>query len=505
MCYVFILLVLTFVSCQNSGKQGHSHGESGGHSHTQTTEEVPAIDATLWTKKTELFVEFPILVVGQVSRFAAHFTVLKQHQAVKAGNVTVSLIKGNSGIRQTVKEPASPGIFTPSLKPKEAGEYSLVFDLQTTDYNDRMVIEKVKVYASIEEAKKSVKNTEKNNGAITFLKEQAWKMNFQTTPVILEEVYETVATSGIWKAAPSSYQTLVATTSGRVNYSQQNLLEGNKVYQGQILMTLSSSGLSNNNQSAEIQKAKVDFEQARTAYKRSKGLYENQVIAKVDLELAERAYLIAKTNYQTISTGYSAYGKSIVVPFNGYIKSINTENGGFVEQGDDLITIASHQSHLLEIQVNPMYASRLKQIQNVWFRSGVSHWSHMQKSGGRIISLGREVSQERPLLSVFAQINEVIEMPEGSFTEVQLAMGKPNRATTIPETALLEDFGNYSVIVQISGESFERRNVTVGSRNGHQVVITQGLAPGEVIVSKGAYQVKMASMSGQAPAHGHAH
>jgi cobalt-zinc-cadmium efflux system membrane fusion protein len=32
-----------------------------------------------------------------------------------------------------------------------------------------------------------------------------------------------------------------------------------------------------------------------------------------------------------------------------------------------------------------------------------------------------------------------------------------------------------------------------------------GLKLGEVVVTKGAYQVKMASMSGQVPAHGHSH
>jgi CTP-dependent riboflavin kinase len=38
-----------------------------------------------------------------------------------------------------------------------------------------------------------------------------------------------------------------------------------------------------------------------------------------------------------------------------------------------------------------------------------------------------------------------------------------------------------------------------------EVEILSGLAEGEMVVSIGAYQVKMASMSGQAPAHGHEH
>ena len=96
-------------------------------------------------------------------------------------------------------------------------------------------------------------------------------------------------------------------------------------------------------------------------------------------------------------------------------------------------------------------------------------------------------------------------MPEGSFTEVQLSVGKPRKSTVIPTSSLLEDYGSYSVIVELSGESFERRPVTIGRKNGNLVEITSGLEVGEMVVSIGAYQVKMAAMSGAVPAHGHDH
>ena len=121
------------------------------------------------------------------------------------------------------------------------------------------------------------------------------------------------------------------------------------------------------------------------------------------------------------------------------------------------------------------------------------------------LTVGKEVEIDKPMLSVFAEINDVVEMPEGSFTEVQIAFGQSKPAAVIPESALLEDYGNYSVIVELSGESFERRPVRIGRRNGEEVEVLDGVQVGEVVVTRGAYQVKMASMSGQAPAHGHEH
>jgi len=75
----------------------------------------------------------------------------------------------------------------------------------------------------------------------------------------------------------------------------------------------------------------------------------------------------------------------------------------------------------------------------------------------------------------------------------------------IPKEALLEDFGVYSVMVQVTGESFEKREVRVGKRNSEWIEILSGLKQDDIIVSKGVYQVKMASMSGEAPPHGHEH
>ena len=503
MRYIIALLSLVVFSCQSTEDHGHSHDEEGGHSHVSDGK--PAVDYTVWTDQTELFVEFPALVVGESSRFAAHFTVLDGHQPIREGSVTVSLIKGDKGIRHSVDAPSSPGIFGPSLQPKEAGIYQLMFDLKTPAYLDRIVLNDIPVFANAEEAEKALVGEEENGNAITFLKEQAWKMEFQTAPVLRKEVYQTIPTSGVWKVAPSDYQTLAAPAMGRVSFHSGILTEGSPVKKGQVLMTISSAGLTSNNLGAEIQKAKAEYEQAKSEYERKKELYESKIVPKAEFEQVEQKYRVAKTNYETLSSGYSAGGKHISAPINGFIKSIQAVNGGFVNQGDPLVTVTSHKNSLLEIQVSPTYSTELQNIQDIWYQAKTGSWSSLHEKGGKILSVGKEVKFNQPLISVFAEANEGVEMPEGSFTEAQLAVGTATESLVVPVSCLMEDHGNYSVIVQLSGESFERRNVTHGKQSGSEVEITKGLSLGEMVVTKGVYQVKMASMSGQAPAHGHAH
>ena len=494
--------LLTF-SCQQAvEEEGHSHDEAGAHSHDDGR---PSQDITVWTDKTELFVEFPALVVGQRSRFAAHFTVLQGHRPVTEGSATVSLVKDGKGIRQTVDNPASPGIFNPALQPAEAGEHRLIFELKTPAYEDRIDAGAVQVYATAEDAVAALGAAEEESSAISFLKEQAWKIDFQTAPVVAGEMYEVVNTSGSWEAAPGAYSSLTAGALGTVSYAMPSLTVGTQVRQGELLMTVSSKGLTANNLEAEIKKAAAELEQAKAAYERKKELYESRIVPKAELEQAESRYSIARAGYESLSAGYTGGRREIRAPFDGFVKSIGVQNGQYVEQGTTLLVLGNHQSHILQAYVSPALRLTTRSIYDIWYETGDGSWSSLRDTGGQVQAVGKEVEANSPMVPVFARVMEDTGMPDGSFTEVQIGIGQAAAALLVPESALLEEYGNFSVIVQLAGESFERRTIKTGRRNGSMVEVTEGLNEGEVVVSTGAYQVKMASMSGQAPAHGHAH
>jgi RND family efflux transporter MFP subunit len=494
------VLAFLAMSCNNRAEDAHAHNEDGSH----VGEEIPRLSETIWTDETELFVEFPALVVGNGSKFAAHFTVLDKHQPVREGSVTVSLIKDGQGIRNTVDAPTSPGIFSPSIQPKEAGNYQLVFELTTPDYSDKIMIDNVKVYANADEAIE-VLGTEEEDGSISFLKEQAWKIDFQTAPVISGKIYDVINTSGVWMPSPGSTKSLAAKSNGVVDFKVNSLTEGTAVKQGQLLMSLNSQGLASNNLSTDIASAKAKFQQAKSEYERKKELYESKIVPKSEFEKVESSFEIAKANYQSLVSGVSGGSKQIRAPFDGFIKSITVSNGDYVEQGVALVTVGTHQSRVLKAQLAPNYGLTMGNVQGIWYQDNDNQWKDVTDAEGKILSIGKDVERENPLISVFAEVNATVDMPIGSLTPVQIAMGNATQNTMIPVSALLEDYGSYSVMVQLSGESFERRPVKIGKRNGENVEILQGLQVGEVVVTTGAYQVKMASMSGSTPAHGHEH
>jgi RND family efflux transporter MFP subunit len=323
--------------------------------------------------------------------------------------------------------------------------------------------------------------------------------------VINGKIYDVINTSGVWTPASGSLKTLVAKSSGVVDFAVSNLTEGTLVKRGQLLINVSSQGLASNNLNTEIAKARSNFEQSKAEYLRKKELYESKIVPKAEFEKVESNYNIVKTNYQSLSSGVSGGGKQIRAPFDGDITAINVVNGDYVAQGAAMVTVGTHQSRVLKTQIAPSYGLTMENAQSIWYQTNDGQWRNVATSGGSILSIAKDVDTNRPLISVFAQVNDDVDMPEGSLTQVQIAMGNATQNTMIPVSALLEDYGSYSVIVQASGEGFERRPIKIGKRNGDNVEILQGLQVGEVVVTTGAYQVKMASMSGSTPAHGHEH
>uniref|UniRef100_UPI00356B38F7 efflux RND transporter periplasmic adaptor subunit n=1 Tax=Salegentibacter sp. TaxID=1903072 RepID=UPI00356B38F7 len=242
---------------------------------------------------------------------------------------------------------------------------------------------------------------------------------------------------------------------------------------------------------------------AKAEYERKKELYEDRIVPKSEFERVESDFRVAEANYQALASNYGAGGKQIRAPFDGFIKAINTSNGNYVEQGANLISVGTHQSRLLRTQLSASYNPSKESIAKVWYRNDSGDWNELE--GASVVSVGKEVEDSKPMIPVYLSVEDVVEMPEGSFTEVQIALGTAEEGITVPEAALLEDYGNYSVIVQTSGESFGRRPVRIGKRNGKSAQVLAGLQVGEVVVTTGNYQVKMASMSGETPGHGHEH
>ena len=81
-----------------------------------------------------------------------------------------------------------------------------------------------------------------------------------------------------------------------------------------------------------------------------------------------------------------------------------------------------------------------------------------------------------------------------------------SEALTLPNSAIIEEQGNYFLFVQVTPELFEKREIKTGATDGIKTEIVQGITADERVVTKGAILIRLAQATGALDAHsGHVH
>lgn len=460
---------------------------------------------TLYTDKTEIFVEFKPLVVGQPSKFAAHFTILGENfLPLEKAKITVSLIVGDKGIRNTATEPSVPGIFRLALSPTVAGTGKLVFDIVTPDYTDQVVIENVKVYPDEKSALADIAE-ETGGGEITYLKEQAWKVEFANTPVKKQEFHEVIKTSGQIMSAPGDEVIITAKSNGIVFFSGNSSVVGASVEKGETVFIISGQGLTEDNIDAKFKEAKSNYEKAKADYERAKELIKDQIISQKEFLERQNQFETTQSVFNSLAQNYTGNGTRISAPISGFLKNLYVSEGQFVKIGDPVAAVSQNRKINLEAEVSQKYFSQLPNLQSANFITPDKKTYNTNDLNGRLIAYGKSISENNPFIPVTFEIDNKGEILPGSYVDVYLKSNPIPDALVIPVSSLVEEQGIYFVYVQLEGESFTKREVKLGGNDGMLVQVLSGLKEGERVVTKGAYNIKLSVASGTMPAHGHEH
>ncbi len=488
------LAVLLLNSCSKKAEeQAHDHGPE-------------PLAYTMYSEKSEIFVEFKPLVVGSTSKFAAHFTVLgEKFLALTEGTVTVSLIVNGNGIKQSATAPTVPGIYRLALTPKTAGTGKLIFDIVTKSFTDQIVINDVKVYAD-EKAMLADQSEENANNDITYLKEQAWKVEFANAPVTKQSFNNIIKTNGQILSAPGDEMMVVAKSSGIVLFSGNKTIIGSEVNAGTNLFTVTGADIAEGNIDAKYRASKANFEKAKLDYDRATELLKDKIVSQKDYQQTKLDFENAQTTFNALAKNYSTKGQAVLANISGFVKNIFVTEGQFVEAGTPLATISKNKKLILQANVSQKYFNNLSTITSANFKTTESETVYSTTQlNGKIISFGKSASAHSPFIPVTFEIDNTRNLIPGSVAEVYLKSIPIPGALVIPVTSLVEEQGNFFVYVQTEGESFQKREVAIGASDGIMVQLLSGVAEGERVVTKGAYQIKLSTASGTLPAHGHEH
>jgi membrane fusion protein, heavy metal efflux system len=455
---------------------------------------------TLWTDSTELFMEHPALIVGAPDKFAVHITDITDFAPLRSGRITLRFQPRDGGAPVIVVQdtPRAPGIYGPSPTFTRAGLYDLTLLVNSAQAKDSLFVPALRVYATAAEAPKDTGGAE---SGISFLKEQQWKTpGFRTVFAMQGAISGSIDAPGQIGAAGGRQAEVSAPLAGLLDMSgiTNAPAPGQRVSRGQVLAvvvpSLGEGGGSYADARARLREAEDEHERAKRLVAAEAAPARRVHEAEIRLQAAREALA---------GLGGEAGRVAVRAPIGGVVTRRSVPPGSRVDAGAPLFTIVDPSVVWLTVNVPAAAAGQITRNSLATFTMEGSARLYPAR---RIVSVGSvidPVSRTVPIIYELANPDGSLKI--GANARANVRTGGLTQGVVIPTSAVLDDNGRPIVFVQVEGETFERRDVILGGREGETTLVTSGIAAGERVVNGAAYQVRLASLSTAVPAHGHDH
>lgn len=498
-------LALLFAIALPACHDGHQHGhEAGQHVHDAK------IFLTAYGSQTEFFAEADPLFSGGESHFFIQLSRVEDFKPQDSVQLDIRLDMNGEQVQASPADMHAKGTFSCSLKPVSTGKGNLLVRIEHSGQGKET--ESLRIPVEVFENEHQAHHTAEahapsNSNTVAFPKAQSRLIDFKTEPARSEKVGMVIATVARIQPVPGAQSDIIAKASGIVSFQNRSITEGQAVGKGEELFSIECGGMMENSIHQYYAQTVNEYEKAKQEYERKKELSKSKIVSESELLQARTDYENASANYEHLLKNFSEDRQIVSSPLDGYIKQINVQNGQFVQAGQPMLTVSQNRKLLLQADLPVKYYPYLQNIAEANIREmNASKAYSMEELHGKLVSYGQSAQEDNPLIPVIFEIDNVLQAVPGTFVNLYLKIGGETPRLSVPNTALVEEMGNYFVFVQITPELFEKRPVVPGSSDGFRTEITDGLAENERIVSRGAQIVKLSQGAGTLDPHaGHVH
>lgn len=538
-------LLFILIGCSN-----HDHkDQEQAHTADMTTQ------VTVWSDKSELFMEYEPLQPGKKGNFLIHLTRISDGKPVDEGALKLTL-RPETGhpATVTVPAPARPGIYQVELTPAAGGRYTLELQPQATGFNDLIRVPGI-IVGTVAAQPKAAKTAHQEQpakkhddhdhdhddhghdhdhtptlhdhadetapvigdggGTISFLKEQQWSLDTLIRQPERKRLTGRIAASGELMAAADGEATVAAPLAGVLSVAKPLPYLGKRVAKGELIALIEppirpDGGAGQFEASHAEARNRVTL--AGQEYERAQRLYEAKIAPRKRVEEAAAALDSARAALAPLSRSAATLGGdskgrlAVRAPVSGTVVELFSGTGRGIEAGQPIVRIVNTSTLWLKTNLPAVDAGKLPRQPSARFTVAGQEGEF---KAGRLVSVGDMLDpQSRTLAVIFSVSNPDARLKVGMFATVGVSTGTETDGLVLPAEALAEDEGRFFVFVQTSGERFSRREVQIGAKDGGLVQIVKGLEGHERVVVKGAYYLKQAATAGSTkedPHAGHAH
>nr|WP_246495552.1 efflux RND transporter periplasmic adaptor subunit [Ameyamaea chiangmaiensis] len=284
---------------------------------------------------------------------------------------------------------------------------------------------------------------------------------------------------------------------------------GQSVRRGQVLLTYDDFSLSDETQrlasaEAALQQARATARQAELSYGRARSL-QGGAVSVGEMQRRQSLLLDAQGMVQTreavvrnererMARFSSATERSrgvrsdVVSPIDGIVRRVSVSAGEDVSSGAVAPVEVDDLSHLWVVsQVDELDTAGLApgNRQQTWVRPDLPPLV----SRIDLIEGGVDPGSRHVLVRSLVP-NADLSLRAGQLVQTRLFAGRKVAGQIVPTTALQTIAGQACVFVRIGAEQYVARKITPGPALNGEMVVTQGLADHETVVTKGSFVLK---------------
>jgi RND family efflux transporter MFP subunit len=250
-------------------------------------------------------------------------------------------------------------------------------------------------------------------------------------------------------------------------------------------------------QTAVVRQARAQLDQAQLSRDRMARLWEQQLVARAELDAAVSALQVAEGRYQDALeevqnrlavvlqrrsevelARQQLADTRVLSPIDGAVVQRQASVGEYLAPGAPIVTLVRLHPLRLRLAVPEREAASVRRGQPVRVTVEGVPGTHQ----GSVARLSPVIAEQSRTLLIEAEVpNAAGRLRPGAFAKGEVVVEQGERVVTVPAAAIVTFAGVERVLTVRDGRSEERR-VTTGRRLGDQVEIVAGVRAGEPVI-----------------------
>ncbi|PYK92933.1 MAG: efflux transporter periplasmic adaptor subunit [Verrucomicrobia bacterium] len=288
----------------------------------------------------------------------------------------------------------------------------------------------------------------------------------------------------------SAVQGAVVSTELGGTVAEIKFPNGSVAKQGDVLVKLDASS-----EEAQLRTAEADLELARADLQRSQDLATRKVISKAELDSAESKF---KQKQGTVDNMRAMIVKKEVrAPFAGQLGIRQVNVGQMINAGQQVVSLQALDPVYVDFALPQQHLANLSQGLEVHVQTDALPGREFV---GKLTALNSSVDPVTRNVGLQATLeNRDHALRPGMFAKIDVVLPEKEKTLVVPGSAVsYAPYGDSVFVIEKKKEPktgkesqmIRQQFVRVGEARGDFISITQGLEPGQTIVSTGVFKLR---------------